>query len=66
MTRQEMPKLPQARLYLMAANFGIQELLAQRPMGTAYRFHVIGILASLRAVQHALLSPRQHHQRANG
>jgi hypothetical protein len=50
----ELSRLPQARLYLKAARWGIEELIAHRLMGYAFRFYMIGILASLRAVQHAL------------
>jgi hypothetical protein len=53
----ELPKLPQARLYLRSAQWGFDELLAKRFDGYAFRFYLIGILASLRAVQHALI----HH-----
>jgi hypothetical protein len=50
----EVPKLPQARMYLRAAQWGFDELLAKRLTDTAFGFYLIGILASLRAVQHAL------------
>lgn len=55
----EKPKLPQARMYLEAAKWGIEELESRRLLGKGYVFHVVGILSSLRAVQHALL----HHDR---
>src|SRR5262249_11044883 len=54
MTPHEVPKLPQARMYLRAAQWAFDELLAKRLEGTAFVFYLIGILASLRAVQHAL------------
>ena len=47
-------KLPQARLYLEAAQWGIDELITRKHLGVPFRFFMIGILASLRAVQHAL------------
>lgn len=51
---REIPKLPQARLYLKSAQWGIDELVRGKLMGYPFRFYMIGILASLRAVQHAL------------
>jgi hypothetical protein len=53
---QEIPNLPQSRLYLEVAKWGIESLLAKKPLGKEFRFHVVGIIASLRAVQHALLN----------
>ena len=50
----EQPKLPQARMYLRSAKWGFDELLAKQISGTAFIFYLVGILASLRAVQHAL------------
>src|SRR5690348_8326732 len=47
-------KLPQARLYLNSATWGINELVSGRLIGYPFRFYIIGILASLRAVQHSL------------
>ncbi len=47
-------KLPQARMYLEAAQWGFDSLMEQKLSGYGYRFHLIGILASLRAVQHSL------------
>src|SRR5215831_6263851 len=47
-------KLPQARMYLEAAQWGFDELLAKRHLGDAFVFHLVGIFANLRAVQHAL------------
>jgi hypothetical protein len=47
-------KLPQARFYLRLARWGVDQLIDGRLMGEALGFHIIGILASLRAVQHAL------------
>jgi hypothetical protein len=41
-------------MYLRAAQWGFDELLAKRLTDTAFGFYLIGILASLRAVQHAL------------
>ena len=52
----ELPKLPQARMYLQSAQWGFDELLKKQLIGYAYCFHLIGILASLRAVQHALMN----------
>jgi hypothetical protein len=49
-------KLPQARMYLQAAQWGFDELLAKRHLGNAFVFHLVGIFASLRAVQHSLKS----------
>ena len=54
MTSHEVPKLPQARMYLRAAQWAFDELLAKKLTGTAFVFYLVGILASLRAVQHAL------------
>lgn len=51
---QELPKLPQSRMYLRSAVWGFDTLLRERLSGYGFRFHMIGILASLRAVQHAL------------
>ena len=50
----ELRKLPQARMYFEAAQWGFDELLAKKLQGKPFRFYLIGILASLRAVQHAL------------
>lgn len=49
-------KLPQSSYYLRAAKYGIDALLKERPMDEGFLFYVVGILASLRAVQHALLN----------
>jgi hypothetical protein len=49
-------KLPQSSYYLRAAQYGIDALLKERPMDEGFLFYVVGILASLRAVQHALLN----------
>jgi hypothetical protein len=49
-------KLPQSSYYLRAAIYGISALLKERPMGEGFLFYTVGILASLRAVQHALLN----------
>jgi hypothetical protein len=54
MEKRELPRLPQAQLYLKSAKWGFDELLNQRLNGYPFRFYLIGILASLRAVQHAL------------
>jgi len=54
--RQEISNLPQSQMYLTVANWGIDSMVSERPLGTAFRFHVVGILASLRAVQHALMN----------
>ena len=49
-------KLPQSSYYLRAAKYGIDALLNERPMDEGFLFYTVGILASLRAVQHALLN----------
>jgi hypothetical protein len=41
-------------MYLRSAVWGFDTLLRERLSGYGFRFHMIGILASLRAVQHAL------------
>lgn len=53
---REIPKLPQARLYYKAARWGFDKMVEKRHSGYAYRFHMIGILASLRTVQFALFN----------
>jgi hypothetical protein len=52
--KNEEPKLPQARMYLRSAQWGFDELLRNRLLDSPFSFYLIGILASLRAVQHAL------------
>jgi uncharacterized membrane protein (DUF106 family) len=52
----ELRKLPQARMYFEAAQWGFEELLAKKLQRKPFRFYLIGILASLRAVQHALMN----------
>jgi hypothetical protein len=52
---RERPKL-QARMYLKSAQWGFDELLTKKLSDYAFRFYLIGILASLRAVQHVLKS----------
>jgi hypothetical protein len=47
-------KLPQARLYLQSARWGIDEMVNGKLIGYPFRLYMIGILAALRAVQHAL------------
>jgi hypothetical protein len=47
-------KLPQARFYLKSARWGVDLLVDGKLMGDPFCFYIIGILASLRAVQHAL------------
>jgi hypothetical protein len=49
-------RLPQSTNYLRAARAGIQMLEEQKPMDDRLLFLVLGILASLRAVQHSLLN----------
>jgi hypothetical protein len=49
-------KLPQSSYYLEAAKYGIDAVLKQRSMDEGFLFFTVGILASLRAVQHALLN----------
>jgi hypothetical protein len=56
MEPRELPKLPQARMYLRSAQWGFDELLTRQLSGTAVPFYFVGILASLRAVQHTLKS----------
>ncbi len=53
---RQIPNLPQSRLYLDVAKWGIERLLADKPHGKAFYFYAVGILASLRAVRHALLN----------
>jgi hypothetical protein len=53
-TSHETPELPQARMYLRSARWGFDELLAKQLNDTAFIFYLVGILASLRAVQHSL------------
>jgi len=60
MEPQEIARLPQARLYLRAAEWGIKELVSRQLMGHGFRFYLVGILASLRAVQHALRNHDRH------
>jgi hypothetical protein len=43
-------------MYLQSARWGFDELLTKRLEGRAFCFYLIGILASLRAVQHALIN----------
>jgi hypothetical protein len=52
----EPPKLPQARMYLQSAQWGFDELLRNNSAAVPFRFYLIGILASLRTVQHALMN----------
>jgi hypothetical protein len=47
-------KLPQARFYLKSARWGVDRLVDSKLLGEPFCFHIIGILAALRAVQHAL------------
>jgi hypothetical protein len=49
-------KLPYTRKYLRAARSGLDALLDQKPIGPDYLFHMIGLLATLRACQHVLLN----------
>jgi hypothetical protein len=51
---RERKKLPQARFYLKSAQWGFDDLLSKKLTGSAYGFYLIGIHASLRAIQHAL------------
>jgi hypothetical protein len=53
-TPHELPKLPQARRYLRSAQWGFDELLVKQLSNTAFVFYLVGILTSLRAIQHAL------------
>ena len=48
------PKLPQARRYLRAARWGFDQMVEHRHVGTAFVFHIIGILTVLRSVPFAL------------
>jgi hypothetical protein len=59
-TMREVPKLPQARMYLKAARWGFDSLLDQKLSGTGFRFFMIGILSTLRAVQHSLYNHDRH------
>ena len=43
-------------MYLKSAQWGFDELLTKKLSDYAFRFYLIGILASLRAVQHVLKS----------
>ena len=52
---REVDKLPQARRYLRAAIWGFENLQSQMIGGAGFIFHIIGILALLRAVPHALI-----------
>src|SRR4051812_3991012 len=54
MEPRELPRLPQSRMFLRSAQLGFDEPLAKQLSGTAFVFYLVGILASLRAVQHAL------------
>lgn len=47
-------KLPQARHYLNAARWGFEQMVKQRHVGSAFVFHIVGILTVLRAVPFAL------------
>jgi hypothetical protein len=49
-------KLPQARMYYKIAAYGVEHMVSERLEDNAFRLHLVGILASLRAVQHALRS----------
>ena len=53
---RELPRLPQARRYLRSARWGFEDLLAKKIVDTPFIFYLIDILASLRAVQHALMN----------
>jgi len=46
----------QARAYLEAAKWGLDDLLEAKFIGYGFNFYIIEILASLRAVQHVLSS----------
>jgi hypothetical protein len=63
-------RLPQAQMYLKSAQWGFKQMLARRPIGYEFRFHLIGVLASLRAMQHALHGHDRHlspeHERVIG
>ena len=52
--------LPQARMYLKSAQWGFETLIEQKLSDYAFRFYVIGILATLRTVQHSLDSHDRH------
>ncbi len=56
----ENQKLPQARLYLRSAQWGINELVKGKLIDYPFRFYMIGILASLRATQRALWNHDRH------
>jgi hypothetical protein len=50
----------QARAYLEAAKWGLDELLEMKFSGYGFNFYITGIMASLRAVQHVLDSYDRH------
>jgi hypothetical protein len=52
----EVAKLPQARRYLRAARWGFENLKEKMLVGSGAIFHVMGVIAILRAVPHALLN----------
>jgi hypothetical protein len=52
----ERRKLPQSRYYLRAARYGIDALVREQPLGEDFLFYTVGILSSLRAVQHVLIN----------
>jgi hypothetical protein len=54
MTEHKPWKLPQTRMYLKTAEWGFGQIVTHKLSGAAFRFHLIGTLAALRAVQHAL------------
>ncbi len=51
------PKLPQARRYLRAARWGFDQMVEHRHIGSAFVFHIIGILTVLRAVPSPSIVP---------
>jgi hypothetical protein len=42
--------------YLRAARWRIDEIVRRKPTDAGFMFHIVGILASLRAVQHSLIN----------
>ena len=47
-------------MYWRSAKWGFESLLREKLSGTGYQFHMIGILAALRAVQHSLYAHDRH------
>jgi hypothetical protein len=54
--RKVADKLPYARRYLRAARWALDALLSEKPVGAAFFFYVIGLVATLRACQLLLIN----------